>query len=547
MPAVLRRPIVAAVLLLAVYVALSFLMSTAGFLGTDTGGKVATLATMEARDTWTNPDVGYWAASWDDTGRVHGLIYTVRQGDRWVNVTSLPMIIAGEPLWRIGGYRLALLLPMLGAVACAFVARGFERQLRGGEGWWAFWLVGLASPVAIYALDFWEHTIGLALIAAGLLVLLRAVERGPEWWSGAVAGATFGAAFSMRTEAVVYGVVGVAIATVALWRVRSRLGPAILLGASAGAGFAAMFLANSALERAVLGQTFRSGRAVGAASSGGSSSALRLREAAITSVSPFPTGEWTYTILGLLLLAALVVWAQSARARGQQRLAVLSAAVVALLVVHRLSFGLGFWPGLIATTPLAAVGLALGWPSRAGRLVIAFAVAPLPLVFLFQFPGGAIPQWGGRYILTTGLLLASLGAASLPKVLPWARRGLVVVSVAATVAGVAWLGVRSHDIETSGALLDARSEQVLISRNGFPPREFGATYGRKNWLALSVADDLDVAIDVARRSGASTFAIVDLESRPDAVVAGYHVVGHETVAFIEEQQLHVTSYRADGS
>ena len=42
----LRLPLVAGLLLLAVYVALSFTLDSAGFLGTDTGGKVATLRVM---------------------------------------------------------------------------------------------------------------------------------------------------------------------------------------------------------------------------------------------------------------------------------------------------------------------------------------------------------------------------------------------------------------------------------------------------------------------------------------------------------------------
>jgi hypothetical protein len=536
----------AALVLLALYVCLSFLMNDGGYLGTDTGGKVATLAAMEANGTWTRPDVGYWAEPWDPTGKVHGLIYTVHLGGQWVNVTSLPMIIVGEPLWRLGGYRLALLLPMLGAIACAFVARGFERLVRGGDGWTSFWVVGLASPVVVYALDFWEHTIGLALMAGGLLVLGTAVERGPRRWSGLAAGVLLGAAFSMRTEAAVYGVVGVAIAALGVWRLRRSFTGAVLLGAGAAAGFVALVVANSALESAVFGQAFRSERAAGAASGGGSLGSLRVTEAAITSVSPFPTAEAMYTAVGALLLVALGWWAWSARRRSDQRLAVISAAVVALIVVYRLSFGLGFWPGLVATTPLAAVGLVLGGDRRPGRLVLAFALVPLPLVFAFQFPGGAIPQWGGRYLLTTGLLLGVLGAASLPALVPWARRGLVAVSAVVTVAGLAWLGVRSADVADSAQRLNARPEQVLIARNGFPAREFGATYGQKRWLALANADDLDFAIDVARRSGASSFAIVDLDTaRQQPAVPGFHVVGRDDVPFIEDQHFTVTSYAAD--
>ena len=62
---------------------------------------------------------------------------------------------------------------MLGAVLCAFAARALARRLGGGDGWAAFWIIGLASPVAIYALDFWEHTLGLALMLWGVVLSAR--------------------------------------------------------------------------------------------------------------------------------------------------------------------------------------------------------------------------------------------------------------------------------------------------------------------------------------------------------------------------------------
>ena len=54
----MRRPLLACVLLFAVYVGLLFANDTHGTLGSDTGGKVATLRTMESHGG-LNPDVGY--------------------------------------------------------------------------------------------------------------------------------------------------------------------------------------------------------------------------------------------------------------------------------------------------------------------------------------------------------------------------------------------------------------------------------------------------------------------------------------------------------
>jgi len=77
---------------------------------------------------------------------------------------------AAYPLYLVGGDRAVLLLPMLGALVCALAARALARRLGGGDGWAAFWIIGLASPVAIYALDFWEHSIGLALMLWGVVL-----------------------------------------------------------------------------------------------------------------------------------------------------------------------------------------------------------------------------------------------------------------------------------------------------------------------------------------------------------------------------------------
>ena len=84
-----RRPLAACALLLIVYVALSFLNDPRGTLGTDSGGKLATLAAMEQSGR-AAPDVGYWAAAADPSGVLHPLYYTEHVADHWVNVTTLP-------------------------------------------------------------------------------------------------------------------------------------------------------------------------------------------------------------------------------------------------------------------------------------------------------------------------------------------------------------------------------------------------------------------------------------------------------------------------
>ena len=59
-PAQLRRPWAAGLVLLAVYGLLSLTASPDGYLGTDTGAKVYTLEVMADGGTF-DPSIGYWA------------------------------------------------------------------------------------------------------------------------------------------------------------------------------------------------------------------------------------------------------------------------------------------------------------------------------------------------------------------------------------------------------------------------------------------------------------------------------------------------------
>ena len=170
------RALLAAALLLAVYGVLSVANDPHGYLGTDTGGKVLTLQAMEDRGSTTNLDVGYWAEEHDPEGRLHPYFGTGRIGVRWIQVTTVPLLLAASPLYDLGGYRLALLLPMLGGVLVAAAARALAQRFGAdrAQAWWAFWLVGLAGPVVVYALDLWEHTLGLAAMAWAVVLLADA-------------------------------------------------------------------------------------------------------------------------------------------------------------------------------------------------------------------------------------------------------------------------------------------------------------------------------------------------------------------------------------
>ena len=538
-------------LLLAIYVGLSFLNSPRGFLGTDTGGKVATLEVMtDGPGISLDPDLGYWAEEWDPDGSVYPIYYTAHLGSRWVNVTTLPMLYAALPLYEVGGYRAALLLPMLGSVAAAFAARALARRLGSddGVGWLTYWGVGLASPMTIYALDFWEHSWGVALMAWAVVKLWDVVESDARrWTSAAWAGALFGLSFTMRTETLVY--VGVAAFVVGVTLLRSLdvggLARIAGCGALAAAGFAVVAIVNEAVERSVLDQGIRSARATGVASIAGDAPADRLTEAGYTLIGA--AGSDRGVVIGavaVLLFAYGVV-----RSRTDARFGMALMAGAAIVFALRYADGLGFVPGLFVAWPLAVVAVVLGgvrlWPAVVG------AVA-LPLVVATQFRGGAAPQWAGRYVLTSGLLLAVAGAVVLGRerrLGAGALRAVVAACVVVTALGVAWLSVRSRGVDDAVTAINRRAEPVVVSSVAHLAREGGVTYGEKRWLTAIDGDLRQEAADMIEAAGEERFLLVQLASSPRAEAPeGWRSAGPvTTVELFRGVDLLLTSWERTGS
>jgi len=549
---IVRTPILAGILLLAVYVGLSFLNDSSAYLGTDTGGKIATLDAMRANDS-LHPDVGYWAEQWDPQGRVHPLWYASRWGNQWVELSTLPVTYAAVPLYNLGGYHLALLLPMLGGVATAFAARSIARRARRGcDGWAAFWLVGLASPIVIYSLDFWEHTLGVACLSWAVVAMMNMLDGtaddallrlGRIMGFSALAGLAFGAATTMRTEAFVYALVGTAVPCIVLLR-RRGFGPPLLAGAAAVGGALVPIVANVALERWALGAVMRADRAGVTASAPGLGLSERPREALVMFASPFPSLDASAMIIGACLVVLLVFIAVRSRSGGDLGPAKLAAVAVGVIYLVRAVGGLGFVPGLMAATPIAAVGLALGWRRVSPRIIVVIALVSLPLVWAFHSLGGVPPQWAGRYILTSGMLLMSVGVAYLPTLQRWTRRFFIGLAIGVTLFGLAWMSVRTHQMASTQRVLAARPEPVLISGVAHLVREGGSYSELHRWLTAQGHDDQQFAADVAAKAGVDEFGLVQLRSDGMATPQfdGWTSTNIDTVTFFDGVDLRVVTY-----
>lgn len=543
--ALLRRPLVACLLILAVYVGLSFVNDPRAQLASDSGSKVATLKVMAERDR-LDPDVGYWAERWDPTGRVHPLATTARIGEKWVQVTTLPMLYAAFPLYQLGGYRLALLLPMLGGVLTALAARSLARRVGGGEGWGAFWLIGLASPLLIYSLDFWEHSLGVAAMAWAMVLLSDVVQHRRGWLAAIGAGALFGTAATMRTEALVYAAVAVAgVCLIILFRQRRRVF-AVATGAAAAAGLVVPLVANWALEVATIGQSIRSERAAGTAglavSDAGAVAGLRLREAVGGALGLFDPLDAGFLVVGAGLVGLLAVALRRVAGHGDFRRVRVAVTAVALLYLARFAVGPGVVPGLVIASPLAIVGLALGWAHRESRYILGVAVASLPVVWATQYPGSATAAVGGRYILLSGLLFAVVGIVALTRLPVAAARYMVALAIAVTGFSLTWMSVRTHGYASASAALVERSEPVLISRFFSLGRSGGDVYGERRLLSARNEEDQRFAVSVLDRAGIDRFGLVLPPGVEAESIAGWEETGRDSLELVSGVDLTVITY-----
>ena len=467
---------------------------------------------------------------------MHGLYYTSKIGDRYVNVTSLPHG-AGRPTAlrrrRLPGRPCCC--PCSGAVAAAFAARALARRLRpattGGrdDGWAAFWVVGLASPLR----DLRPRLLGAHASGVGFMAWARGrrsttpcstSRRGGAVW---LAGVGVRRGRGMRTEAFVYvfDVDGAWPACVlAFARRRQIVGAVGHRGHRRGRFRAGLRRRTSLLEVAVLGAALRAGRATGAASARpdlGRRAGSRRRWSPSCRRSRRSTRRACVRPARCLLARADLrgpcVGAQGRRAVGRGR-----AVVAGLVLLWRLSTGSASCPGWSRPRRSRSPAWRGGCADERNRFVALAALVPLPLVFVFQFTGGAAPQWAGRYILTTRLPARGGGHRQRARAGGVGAHGFVVASrrrhrvrprcgssIAATRSPTPPTGCRPGP------------EAVLISPNGLRRRASSArTYGDKHWLSTGNPDDLRFAVDVVAASRASRrSALVDLDTVGRAAVA----------------------------
>ena len=532
------------VVAIGVYGLLVLTLDPKGQIGSDAAAKVSALEHMQ-RSGSSVPEVPYWAREQDPTGRFFPVHNSVEIEGRWISVSTLPMIEAMVPLYRVGGVRLALALPIAGALACAWAAAALARRF-GADPRAAFFVVALASPVTVYAMTIWEHTLGLAGVAWGAVVLVD-VRRGARSWGwAAVAGLAFGAAATMRTEALVYAAVLGATFGFAMSRERRSLIHALRIGGATLAGLQVPLLANALLERVVLGTDMRSGRAAGVASASGAQPLVRLRDGAVGLFAVVANDSALSIGIGVVfsITVAVAVWFwNDGQRRDRSRQLMVVACVITVVMC---TTGLGFVPGLLPTAPLAVAGvLALRNARREAWEMALAAVAAILLVWITQYTTNVVPQWSGRYVLASGVLLIVLG---LRHTVPLgARRTLIGLSVAVTMFGLVWTGQRTRDVADFFEAIDEQQNDVVISRDTNLLREAGAAVIGRQWLNAESTEDIATTFAIARHAHASTVLLIQRDDQTDITAPSCFVdEGRERRRFLPNAEFTLITFRVIG-
>jgi hypothetical protein len=221
------------------------------------------------------------------------------------------------------------------------------------------------------------------------------------------------------------------------------------------------------------------------------------------------------------------------------------AAFALVVYLVRFTSGLGFVPGLLVASPLAAAGLFLAWREPRTRLLGTMACIALPLAWASQYTGSMWPQWGGRYVLLSGALLAVAACVGL-RSSPRALVAVCLVAGCVTAGGLVWLGQRTHTNVNGIETILARHDEVLIARHAQLFREVGAFYEPdRHWLTASTDDQLADAVRVARESGAREFATIGPEGQTNPkALGGYTRGATQLVPFTRSDvRVQVTTYR----
>jgi hypothetical protein len=404
---------------------------------------------IEAQSLWASGfrsrALTYPAAQMDPEGRFFPLRppFVFRREGRFYGLYPLPFVAVSAVGWRVAGFRGIFLLPWLAAVASVALAGLLARRALDDR--WAAVVAAataLATPLLIYGLLHWEHSLAVAMLLGALV--LAAEPTVPRLL---LAGVLVGAGPAIRTELYCVPLAFIAFTALA-WRPRD--GWRLVIAGAAGLATAGAFWLWNQRALGMWDPVVVINRAF-----------LRQQPAKWDGLALLFPHVRSVALLGALALVGGFL-------SGRLRLAAVLACSVwaAVLSLHEVVTARPI-AGLFASSPLALLGFLHG-PRRslAGACAAAgvVLVAAMLATDLARIGGGGL-QFGSRYLLPAAPLLL-IGAIALvresPRLVGPAAAALCAISCVATILNVrACAHLRKSNARLSAAVEHSGARDVV--------------------------------------------------------------------------------------
>jgi hypothetical protein len=543
--------ILAALALLAVLATLP----PTGFFSADSGPKYWQCVAFAEGERWPR---GFDYPARDlDPERRHIPPFTAPIGDRLASIYPVLFPLLATVPELAAGDRALRLLPWLAALAAAWATGRLASALRGEPvTWWGSAAALAATPLAFYAIAFWEHSLAAAMVVVGLLLVVEGERNGARMpWRWGALGLLVGLGTWVRSEVAFLAPV---LVVAAVW----HGGPARSRSVLALAGGSVTGLAGGAAVQAVtLGRWLPMHATYHAGSSLRAHDFLASR---LASLWHFAAPHWSAGLAAAMWLVALAIAlsrpGSRSRAGELAGIAAVAAAIAAATVVPAARWLLGAAPTAAfpvsapAATWIALSALPLllwGQPRAAVRdrrrwLVAAAAVGSIAAVFAAR-PVRSF-EWGGRFFVPAGLLLLAL-MASLP-VADGARRRLrravVVVAVATAVVvqalGLVLLrhGATTHQAITAELLAFSEAGEPIVTDSYMLPLLSGRGWWQRRFLYATGRPGVERLAASFAQHGVARWTYATLERGPTGVLGDDRVLvdadGMRWIPVLEEER-----------
>jgi hypothetical protein len=181
-------------------------------------------------------------------------------------------------------------------------------------------------------------------------------------------------------------------------------------------------------------------------------------------------------------------------------------------------------------------------------LVLA-ALLSLPPIWLLQWQGNHVAQWGGRYALVPGALLTIAALVALERRAVDRRiiAAFLGVSLLVGAYGAVWHVQRTRRVASAFRSLEAVPPDVVIASTDVDLLREGAShYGPHRWLTVPDASVAVGAGGLGERLDVERVDVVEVLDEGEAPaarpqLATYEVTGSRTIAWLEGELL-VTTY-----